>query len=83
MYCKNCTRKHLGQAMVLLHEARFGHPSHLWLVVGHLAEAEREICDLSVSLANKIRETRHLIEDDTDAPVDILNLIEEVSNAKI
>lgn len=40
--CIDCTRKHLGAALVLMQEARLGYPEHKWLAVGHLVEAEAE-----------------------------------------
>lgn len=40
--CKDCTVKHLSQALVLLQEAQNGYPMHEVYAIGHLAEAEAE-----------------------------------------
>jgi len=40
--CLECVCKHLGQAAVLLHEAKKGYDYHLIYAMGHLAEAEDE-----------------------------------------
>lgn len=53
--CLDCVRKHLGQAIVLMNEARLGYPDHKWLAVGHMAEAEHEA---PLEFALLIREQR-------------------------
>lgn len=56
--CPFCVRKHLAQATILLTESIKGYPHHLWLAVGHLAEAEDECEELYPQFAKKIREIR-------------------------
>jgi len=53
--CLDCTRKHIGQAMVLYVESLLGYPHHLWYAVGHLAEAETECINDNLELAQCIR----------------------------
>lgn len=45
MYCDECVAKHIGAAIVCASEAENGYPTHRYLVIGHLAEAERECRD--------------------------------------
>lgn len=52
--CWECTRKHIGQAAVLLDEVEY--PHHKILAIGHLAEAESE-CP-NEDLRKMIREYR-------------------------
>jgi len=61
-----CVLKHLGQASVLLDEAKLGYPEHRWLAVGHLAEAESESLSDYPVLAQSIRETRKIVMDGGD-----------------
>ena len=76
--CLDCVRKHLGQASVLMDEARLGYPSHRWLAVGHMAEAESEMVEINAGLAHRIRDHRLAYIADEDYRVPILTLIEEV-----
>ena len=41
-HCWECVMKHIAQACILEGEARLGYPVHMWLAMGHLAEAEAE-----------------------------------------
>jgi hypothetical protein len=59
-HCMDCTRKHLAQALVISHELAW-YDDHLWVCVGHLAEAEAQSQKKSQYLADKIREQRLLL----------------------
>lgn len=76
--CTLCVRKHLAQASILMDEYILGYPHHKWLAVGHLAEAESEIIELSNIMAGKIREARLKIMHNDENPI-IEKLIIEVS----
>ncbi len=41
--CLDCAIKHVGQAIVLVSEAKQGYPEHLYLGMAHLAEASAEL----------------------------------------
>lgn len=56
--CLFCVSKHISQAIVLSIEAIQGYPIHLWLAVGHLAEAESEACSKYPDFAKEIRDVR-------------------------
>lgn len=56
--CLFCVSKHIAQAIVLTCEAKKGYPFHLWLAVGHLAEAEDESMADFPHLSNDIRVVR-------------------------
>ena len=56
--CMKCTKKHLGQAIVLMMECEQGYALHRWLAVGHLAEAESESIATRPDLAIQIRDAR-------------------------
>lgn len=56
--CLFCVSKHISQAIVLTIESLQGYPLHLWLAVGHLAEAESEACSIHPEFANEIRNVR-------------------------
>ena len=60
--CTYCARKHIGQASVLLGESRLGYPEHVWLAIGHLAEASEELVVAHPALANEIRAHRKALE---------------------
>lgn len=62
-FCPRCAVKHLGQADILLKEARKGYPGHVWYALAHMAEAEDEIIDFMPAEANAIRDVRKVIED--------------------
>lgn len=57
--CLDCVYKHLAQAMII-HEEECpnGYPKHIHRVIGHLAEASREIVEYSRDLAVEIRSQR-------------------------
>ena len=78
-FCGKCARKHIAQAIVLLNESHLGYPSHLWLAIGHLAEAEAEIDAKYPDIAQKIREERLKIIDTGDSDA-LLGIIIEISD---
>lgn len=75
--CLMCVSKHLGQAAVLMDEARQGYPMHRWLAIGHMGEAARECCDKCPALAEKIRAYRHELQKNANFMVPFLALIQE------
>ena len=77
-FCLLCTLKHLGQAHVLMDEAMLGYPSHKWLAIGHLAEAESECLRCCYTLARTIR--RHRIQYEETNECDIMSLINLVNS---
>lgn len=78
----NCTLKHLGQAVVLLAESDKGYPTHKYIAMGHLAEAEDECISKYPEVANKIRETRVAVQDGGTPSYSIQDLIELVHDIK-
>jgi len=77
--CIDCVRKHLAQAIVLLDEAKGRYPSHFWLAIGHIAEAEAESMELYKDFALKLRTTRqNLIANPSNEP-NLLDFIEEAT----
>jgi len=77
--CYKCALKHLAQAMVLLLESKKGYPIHRWLAVGHMAEAEDELNE--VSYKTLIRDYRHKVMDGED--VKVVELIEVINQEVI
>lgn len=63
--CYDCTRKHLAQALVISHElAHYAgdlDDDHLWVCVGHLAEAEAQIQKKQPYISDLIREQRLML----------------------
>lgn len=59
--CIECIMKHIGQAVVLLHETTKGYAYHLVYVVGHLAEAEDESVKDFPELSDRIHLLRKSI----------------------
>jgi hypothetical protein len=85
--CYDCVRKHLGQALVLLCEAEKGYPSHGWLAVGHMGEAEDEALRLDKSLTEAIRSERllymsYLNSESETYSGDLLELIQMVTDLR-
>jgi len=74
--CLDCARKHVAQAECLLQEARLGYPLHLWLAVGHLAEAEAETLSSWPYIAALIREHRILLIAEPSYKVPTMRLLE-------
>jgi hypothetical protein len=82
--CTFCARKHLAQALVLLMESRQGYPQHLWLAIGHLAEAADELIGGGPAMrdaAHRIRQERKTLEHDPSHDVPILDIIQQVSES--
>lgn len=85
--CYDCVRKHLAQALVLMCETEKGYPTHGWLAVGHMAEAEDESLRLDKNLTEVIRTERllyiaYLNGESQDYSGNLLDLIQEVTNMK-
>ncbi len=74
--CTFCARKHLAQASILVNEAAMGYPAHLWLAIGHMAEASEELISTYPDMANQIRVARKGLE--LGNVVDFMALIEGV-----
>jgi len=81
--CANCARKHLGQAIVLLQESLQGYPSHRWLAVGHIAEAEAEIGAVCPDIMEVLRKARKQMELDDEYVPDLMPVIIEISSRVI
>ena len=73
--CRDCFRKHVAQAQVLLNETMKGYPEHIWLAIGHLAEAEDEILADSLALATEAREMRVQVMKNPTTRPDLVSLI--------
>lgn len=76
--CCYCVMKHLSQALILLQESILGYPRHVWLALGHMAEAESEILEYSEELAKKIRDVRICIQDQKPQKCSVQDLIWQV-----
>jgi hypothetical protein len=83
--CFDCARKHLAQALVVSHElphyAGDEKDDHLWVFVGHMAEAADQIQREHPSIAEKIREARLKVMKDLNAiyELDINAIINEIT----
>ena len=75
--CLDCTRKHLAQAHINLDESRLGYPAHLWIAIGHLAEAESELIISYPEMAVLLREERKLLEVDANTNLDLKSWIQK------
>ena len=71
--CLNCVRKHLAQAEILFAETALGHPMHLYLALGHLAEAEHEALHIDAELAGEIRGIRMICDAESSGRSFIIN----------
>ena len=76
--CIDCVIKHITQAHILMLESKLGYPLHYYIAIGHLAEAEDEVADISLAMANRIRDIRKDIEQKENADFDVLELIQVV-----
>ncbi len=74
--CIFCARKHLAQAAVLLGEAANGYPQHVWLAIGHMAEASDELVSAFPEMAREIRALRKGLETAPDGAPPALPLME-------
>jgi hypothetical protein len=79
--CLNCARKHLAKAEITLHESKQGYPSHFWLCMGNMSEAEDELLRDYPELSNAIRNERKLLEDNPSYEVPLMELIDRVTYA--
>lgn len=80
--CINCARKHIGQALVLGNESLLGYKNHIWLAVGHLSEAEREILPISQDIAEKIRNERLNLMEGNFNFKNIFNFFDDINQIK-
>lgn len=71
----------LAQARILYLETQKGYPEHYWLALGHMAEAEDELLEVWPDLAEEIRKSRKMWEDDRARVPDFLALIRLVTEA--
>jgi len=76
--CKMCVLKHLAKAVILLSESQLGYPTHYWLAMGNLSEAEDEAVNEFPELAKEIRNLRLDIEIDIHRAIKIMGLIEKI-----
>jgi len=83
--CYDCARKHLAQALIISHElphyAGDEKDDHLWVFVGHMAEAADQIQKEHPSVAEKIRDARLKVMDNLSEvyKLDINSIIQEIS----
>lgn len=77
--CIDCVRKHLAQAIILLDEAQGRYPSHFWLAIGHIAEAEAESMDMFPAFAMSLRSERWKLINNPKSKVYLLDLIEQAT----
>jgi hypothetical protein len=76
--CIDCTRKHIGSAIVLFTESMLGYPEHFWIAIGHLGQAEEESIKDFPELAKMIRKIRREIMDKKNfCNIDWIRLIKE------
>lgn len=80
--CLDCARKHIAQAMVLVHESKQGYPVHKWYAIGHLAEASDELIAEYPAAAASVRKERLAYMKDEEYKIDYAKLIELVSQLK-
>ncbi|HEX2925039.1 MAG TPA: hypothetical protein VHP38_02075 [Ruminiclostridium sp.] len=78
--CLFCVSKHVSQSIVLVTECCQGYPSHIWIAIGHLAEAETESCSEFPELACEIRKVRLALmgQEGTFKHTDLMDLLKEV-----
>jgi len=82
--CLTCTRKHLAQALILESEMKRGYPNYLWLVVGHLAEAEEETLRDYPEFCSEIREHRLIfIESNGHYDLPIMKIISQITEREV
>jgi len=73
--CLDCSRKHIGEAEVLLREARMGYPLHAWYAVAHLSQAEAELLNDYPEMAHKVRTERINLIDNLEYSIDEEELV--------
>lgn len=74
--CLDCVRKHLAQALILLDEAKGRYPSHFWIAIGHIAEAEQEAMDQFPDFALNLRSERQKLIAHPEGKIYLLDYIE-------
>ncbi len=81
--CLFCVSKHISQAIVLVCEAGKGYPYHLWIAVGHLAEAEDECMNDFFNISQDIRKVRMALmgQEGLFKKNDLMDLLIEVRTA--
>jgi len=77
--CILCAEKHLAQAEVLLDEAVLGYPVHRLLAFGHMAEAESELIEKFLPIAEQIRTERVKAMEDSKYNPKIMEILELLS----
>lgn len=77
-YCLDCVIKHLSQAAVLQTESSLGYPDHIFLAIGHLAEATEECNGASQELADEIRQYRLMLMSDSKTEIPYYELYHKV-----
>jgi len=77
--CEECALKHLsqaellacqllGEAEILWSESRQGYAHHIWMVLGHMAQAADELLETRPEMANEIRSHRIKMQDTRHDP---------------
>ena len=77
--CTDCVLKHIASAHILLHEAKMGYPDHVYLALGHLAQAEVELAGKHLDVAQDLRIIRKRIEEEENADFDVMEWIKRLS----
>lgn len=77
--CLNCARKHLAKALININESLLGYPTHRWLAIGHMSEAEDELLARYREKASLIREHRKAYEEDPNYIIPILEIIDDLT----
>ena len=62
--CVQCCLKHIAQARAIVFETKKGYPEHYYYAMGHMAEAEDEICTLFPWVMEAIRKARLEYQED-------------------
>lgn len=78
--CLDCARKHLAQALILIHETEMGYPIHKWIAIGHLAEASDELLYDYPQMAHIIRAERLNYMENSNYKINILDLISQITS---
>ncbi len=76
--CTDCVLKHIAVAHILLHEAKMGYPNHVYLALGHLAQAEVELAAKHLDVARELRIVRKHIEEEENADFNVMEWIERI-----
>lgn len=77
MYCDECVAKHIGAAIVCASEAENGYPTHRYLVIGHLAEAERECRDDGMRETIRVYRKDYWETGEGEKLAELLDILEE------